>query len=106
MKIRKNDTVMIIAGKDKGKTGKVIRVLPRQNSVIVEQINQKKKHQRPSQKSPTGGIIDIEAPIHVSNVMLVDGKSGKGSRVKIQKGKDGSKIRVAVKSKNPISQDI
>ena len=98
MKIRKNDTVTIIAGKDKGKTGKVIRVLPKQNAVVVEQINQKKKHQRPTQKSPTGGIVDIEAPIHISNVMLVDAKTGKGSRVKTKKGRDGSKTRVAVKS--------
>jgi large subunit ribosomal protein L24 len=75
-RIRRNDMVMIIAGKDKGKTGRVIRVLNHKNAVIVEQANLVKKHQRPSQKQPTGGIVDIEAPIDVSNVLLLDGKTG------------------------------
>ncbi len=98
MRIRKNDTVTIIAGKDKGKTGKVVRVVPEKNAVIVEQCNLQKKHQKPSQKNPSGGIVDIEAPLDISNVMLLDDKSGKGSRVKYQLGKDGSKVRVSVKS--------
>jgi large subunit ribosomal protein L24 len=97
-RIRKNDMVMIIAGKDKGKTGKVIRVLPNKKTVLVEQANLVKKHQRPSQKQPTGGIVDIEAPIHISNVMLLDGKTGKGARFGSTKKEDGTKVRVAAKS--------
>ena len=96
--IRKNDTVIIIAGKDKGKTGKVIRVLAEKNKIIVEQANMVKKHQRPTQENRTGGIVDIEAPIHVSNIMLLDGKTGKGTRYKISTKKDGEKVRVATKS--------
>ena len=98
LRIRKNDMVVITAGKDKGKTGKVIRVLPDKDSVIVEQANMVKKHQRPSQENRTGGIVDKEAPIHVSNVMLLDGKTGKGTRFGISEGKDGEKIRVAAGS--------
>jgi large subunit ribosomal protein L24 len=98
MRIRKNDMVMITTGKDRGKTGKVIRVIPDQDKVIVEQCNMVKKHQRPTQKNPNGGIVDIEAPIHVSNLMLLDGKTGKGTRVRVRQGEDGSKVRVAVKS--------
>ncbi len=99
LRIRKNDTVMIIAGKDKGKTGKVIGVLPLENKVIVEQANMVKKHQRPNQENRTGGIVDVEAPLHVSNVVLLDSKSGKGTRFKVSKGKHGEKVRVAAKSK-------
>ena len=98
MRIRKNDMVMIIAGKDKGKTGRVIGVVREKESVIVEQANMVKKHKRPSQANPNGGIVDIEAPIHVSNVMLLDGKTGKGTRVRSKKNQDGSKVRVAAKS--------
>ena len=98
MRIRKNDNVVVIAGKDKGKTGKVLRVLNDRDALLVESINMVKKHQRPTQANPSGGIVDMEAPIHVSNVMLLDGKTGKGTRVKIESGKDGAKVRVAVKS--------
>lgn len=97
-RIKRNDTVIIIAGKDKGKTGKVVKVIPETNRVIVEQLNQNKKHQRPTQANRTGGIVDVEAPIDMSNVMLLDGKTGKGTRVKSSKGKDGEKVRVAAKS--------
>ncbi|MCP4603399.1 MAG: 50S ribosomal protein L24 [Proteobacteria bacterium] len=98
LRIRKNDTVVITAGKDKGKTGKVIRVLPKKSAVIVEQVNIVKKHQKPSQENRTGGIIDKEAPIHLSNVMLLDGKTGKGTRYKISSGKHGDKVRMANQS--------
>lgn len=97
-RIRRNDTVMIVAGKDKGKTGKVIRVLPARNAVVVEQCNMVKKHQTPTQNNPAGGIADIEAPLHISNVMLLDGKTDKGTRFRVQAGKDGNKVRVAAKS--------
>lgn len=98
MRIKKNDMVMVIAGKDKGKSGKVIRVVKEKDAVVVEQANMVKKHQKPTQANPTGGIVDMEAPIHVSNVMLLDGKTGKGSRIRKQINDDGSKVRVAVKS--------
>jgi large subunit ribosomal protein L24 len=98
MRIRKNDMVKVIAGKDKGKTGRVIRVVSEKDAVVVEQANIVKKHRKPSQANPSGGIADIEAPIHVSNVMLLDGKTGKGARIKMTKNQDGSKIRVAAKS--------
>jgi large subunit ribosomal protein L24 len=97
-RIRKNDMVIITAGKDKGKKGKVIRVIPEKNAVIVEQANLVKKHQKPTQKNPTGGINDIEAPIHISNVMLLDGKTNKGTRCRVSIDKNGTKVRVAAKS--------
>jgi large subunit ribosomal protein L24 len=97
-RIRKNDMVIIIAGKDKGKKGKVIQVIPEKNAVVVEQANIVKKHQKPTQKNPTGGINEVEAPLNMSNVMLVDGKTGKGTRFGVKEGKDGSKVRVACKS--------
>ncbi len=98
MRIRKNDMVKIIAGKDKGKTGRVIRVVREKEAVVVEQANIVKKHRKPSQANPSGGIADIEAPIHVSNVMLLDGKTNKGARIRMTKNQDGSKVRVAAKS--------
>ena len=98
MLIRRDDMVVITAGKDKGKSGKVIRVVKEKDAVIVEQANMMKKHQKPTQANPTGGIVDIEAPIHVSNVMLLDGKTGKGPRFRVTQSDDGTKVRVAVKS--------
>jgi len=94
MKIRKGDNVIVIAGKDRGKTGKVSRALPWENQVIIEGINIKKKHRRANRKNQKGQIIDIAAPVHVSNVQTVDPKTNKGARVgfKIEKGK---KVRVA-----------
>ncbi len=97
-RIRKDDMVIITAGKDKGKKGKVIRVIPEKNAVVVEQANIVKKHQKPTQKNPTGGIVEIEAPLNVSNVMLLDGKTGKGTRYKVSTDKNGNKVRVACKS--------
>ncbi len=98
LRIRRNDTVIITTGKDKGKTGKVIRVLKDKDADIVEQANMVNKHQKPNQENRTGGIVDIEAPIHVSNVMLLDGKTGKGTRFKITSGKHGDKVRTATGS--------
>ncbi len=97
-RIRKNDLVVVTAGKDKGKKGKVVRVLLEKNAVIVEQANIVKKHQKPTQKNPTGGIIELEAPIDISNVMLVDGKTGQGTRFRVSTDKNGSKVRIASKS--------
>ncbi len=75
MKIKKNDTVMVIAGNDRGKTGKVLKVFPKESRVIVEGINLRKRHTKPSQKNPQGGILEKEAPIHISNVMIIDPKT-------------------------------
>lgn len=93
--IKKGDTVEIIAGDHKGATGKVLRVIPEKNSVIVQGHNLAKKHVRPSQKNPQGGRISVEKPIHISNVLPVNPKSSAGSRIRYETGKDGSKRRVA-----------
>ncbi|ADU96241.1 50S ribosomal protein L24 [Thermovibrio ammonificans] len=96
-KIKAGDKVIVIAGKDKGKVGKVLKVLPEKERVIVEGVRIVKKHVRPSQTNPEGGIIEKEAPIHISNVMLVDPKTGEPTRVGI-KFVDGKKVRYAKKS--------
>ncbi len=81
MKIRKSDTVIVISGNSRGKTGKVLKLFPGKNRLIVEGVNIMKRHTKPSQRNPQGGIVQKEAPIHVSNVMVVDPKSGKPTRV-------------------------
>ncbi|MDX9924049.1 MAG: 50S ribosomal protein L24 [Ignavibacteriaceae bacterium] len=81
MKIRKNDNVVVLAGNSKGKTGKILKVFPEVNRVIVEGVNIRKRHTKPSQKNQQGGIIEKEAPINVSNVAILDPKSNKASRV-------------------------
>ena len=91
-KIKKGDTVQIIAGKDKGQEGKVLSVNPKTNRVVVEGLNMVTKHSKPSQANPNGGIVEKEAPIDISNVMLVVG--GKTTRVGFD-FKDGKKVRVA-----------
>lgn len=80
MKIKKGDNVIVIGGKDRGKSGKVLRAFPRESKVVVEGVNILKKHQRPTKNNQKGQIVDKTMPIHVSNVMIVDGK-GKRSRV-------------------------
>lgn len=99
--IKKGDTVYVNAGDDKGKTGQVLRVLVKEQRAIVEGVNMVKKSAKPSAKNPQGGFIQKEAPIHISNLNLVDPVSGKPTRVKIE-FKDDKKIRVAVKSKEEI----
>ena len=96
--IKKNDQVMVIAGKDKGKTGKVLRILPKQRRAIVEHINVIKKSRRKTQQDQQGGFVDIEMPIHLSNLMLLDKKSNKPTRFSISVLKDGSKVRISKKS--------
>ncbi len=81
MKIHKNDTVIVIAGNNKGSKGKVLKVFPKTERVIVEGVNIRKKHTKPTQKNPQGGIVEKEAPIHVSNVMIIDPKTNKPSRI-------------------------
>ena len=97
MKIKRGDNVIIISGKDRGKTGKVLTVVPSKSLVVVEGANLKKKHQKPRRSGQKGQIIDIAAPLHVSNVQIVDPKTGKGTRVGFQIQKD-KKVRIAKKS--------
>ncbi len=81
MKIKKNDTVVVISGNSKDKTGKVLKVFPKESRVIIEGVNLRKKHSKPNQANPQGGIIEKEAPIHISNVMLLDPKTNEASRI-------------------------
>ena len=95
--IRKDDTVIVLAGSDKGKTGKVLKVLVKDERAIVEGINIVSKSAKPSAKNPQGGIIKQEAPIHISNISLIDPKSGKATRIAVKH--EGKKIiRIAKKS--------
>lgn len=96
-KIKKGDKVVVITGRDKGKTGEVLQVLPEAERVVVQGINLVKRHTRPSMASQ-GGIITKEAPIHRSNIALADPKDGKATRVGFTQLKDGSKVRVAKRS--------
>jgi large subunit ribosomal protein L24 len=95
--IKRNDTVEVIAGKEKGKRGKVLIVLPEKQRVIVERVNFIKRHQRPTQKIRQGGIIEREGSLHLSNVMLVCGKCDKATRTGIQMLGDGRRVRVCKK---------
>lgn len=96
-KIKKGDKVVILTGRDKGKSGEVVKVMTAENRVLVRGINMVKRHNRPTQQS-AGGIETKEAPIHVSNVALADPKSGEPTRVGFTTQKDGKKVRVARKS--------
>ncbi|MCI6472068.1 MAG: 50S ribosomal protein L24 [Bacteroidales bacterium] len=96
--IKKGDTVIVLAGEDKGKTGKVLKVDVDKQRAIVEGVNVVKKSAKPSAKNPQGGIVEQEASIHISNLNLIDPKSGKPTRVGIKINEDGKKVRVAKKS--------
>jgi large subunit ribosomal protein L24 len=99
-RIRSDDQVMVISGKDRGKTGRVLRVEPKKDRVYVEGLNIVKRHQRPQQTAggtTPGGVIEREGPIHVSNVMLIDPKDGKRTRIGIEI-EDGKRLRVAKRS--------
>lgn len=97
MKIKKNDNVIVIAGKDKGKSGKVIKAMPSEGKVVVESVNIKKKHMRPRKSGQKGQIVEIAAPIHVSNVMIKDPKTGKPSKIGTKIVGD-KKVRISKKS--------
>ena len=97
MKIKKGDKVVVITGKDKGKTGEVTQVIPSENRVVVSGINMMTKHAKPTQTS-AGGLNRVEAPIHASNVALADPKSGQATKVGMKTLADGKKVRVAKKS--------
>ena len=96
--IKKGDTVYVNAGEDKGKTGRVLKVLISKNRAVVEGINMVTKHTKPTAKHPQGGRIQMEAPIHISNLSLVDPKSGNATRIAIKVKEDGKKVRIAKKS--------
>ena len=94
--VRRGDLVVVTKGKDKGKRGKVLRVVG--DRLVIEKVNIIKRHSKPTQKNPQGGIVEKEGTIHVSNVLLFDDKLGRGTRTKVVVEKDGSKVRVGVKS--------
>lgn len=96
--VKKDDNVIVITGKDKGKKGRVIAAYPRENRVLIEGVNMVKRHTRPNQANPQGGIIEREAPIHVSNVMHIDPKSGKPTRIGSKILDNGKKVRIAKRS--------
>src|ERR1051325_10754463 len=100
MKIRSEGEVIVIAGKDKGKTGKVLRTDPKRDRVYVEGLNMVKRHQRPNPARPNAqvGVIEKEGPIHISNVAIVDPKDKKPTRVSIRRGEDGGRMRVTKRS--------
>ena len=95
--IKKDDKIKVIVGKDKGKIGKVLKVDRKKNHLLVEKVNLTKRHQRPTGKNKQGGIVEAEAPIRISNVMLMCNKCINPTRVKMQRLEDGKKIRLCVK---------
>ena len=97
-RVRKGDTVIVVSGKERGKRGRVLRVIPGKSRVVIERINMIKKHQRPTQKIRQGGIIEREGSVHLSNVMVLDPTSGKPTRVGARALGDGKKVRVARRS--------
>ena len=96
-KIKKGDTVVVLSGKDKGRTGEVVRAMPKEGKVVVSGVNVAVRHRKPDQANPQGGLERREAPMHVSKVAIADPKSGKPTRVRFEE-RDGKKVRVAVKS--------
>ena len=97
-KIRKDDEVIVLTGRDKGKRGAVLRVVTRTDRVLVEGVNVTKRHVKPTQGDPQGGIVEREAPIHISNVALIDPESDRPTRVRYKNLEDGRKVRVAARS--------
>ena len=95
--IKKGDTVVVLSGKDKGQTGTVEKVMPKDGKIVVEGVNVATRHRKPNQQNPQGGIDRFPAPMHISKVALADPKDGKPTRVRFEE-KGGKKVRVAVKS--------
>ncbi|KRW91250.1 50S ribosomal protein L24 [Alicyclobacillus hesperidum] len=98
MRVKTGDKVVVIAGKDKTKTGRILKVFPSEGRVIVEGVNIVKRHSKPSPAHPEGGIIEKEAPIHVSNIAIADPKTGEASRIGYKFLEDGRKVRYSKKS--------
>jgi large subunit ribosomal protein L24 len=105
MKIRKGDTVMVIAGDDKGKTGRVLSVDEAKQRVLVEKVNFVKRHTKPRGQRQQGGILEKEAPLHMSNVMLYDPKAGRGVRVGVRMTKGGKRERISRATGDTLSKD-
>ena len=101
-KIKKGDSVVVLSGKDKGRTGEVTKSLPKDGKVIVSGVNIATRHRKPTQQNPQGGLERTEAPLHISKVAIADPKDGKATRVRFET-KDGKKVRVAVKSGETIN---
>ncbi|MEN8145350.1 MAG: 50S ribosomal protein L24 [Gemmatimonadota bacterium] len=100
--VRTGDRVQVLSGNYKGAQGTVLRVITAKNRVVVEGVNMRKRHQAPSQQNPEGGIVSFEAPMHVSNVMLIDPTTNEPTRVRARLDADGTKERISVRSGNPI----
>ena len=96
--IKKGDTVYVNSGEDKGKTGVVLKVLVKENRAVVEGVNMVSKHTKPSAKNPQGGIVKQEAPIHISNLNVVDPKTGKATRIGRKMSSEGTLVRYSIKS--------
>src|SRR5699024_10312059 len=103
MHVKKGDKVKVLSGKDKGKQGEILEANPKKERVLVEGVNVVKIHAQPSQENPLGGILDQEVPIHVSNVLPIEPKSGEPTRVAYE-AKDGNKVRIAKKSGEPLDK--
>jgi large subunit ribosomal protein L24 len=99
LQIKKNDTVLVIAGKEKGKKGRVLSVYPSEGKILIERVGMIKRHMKPSRKYTQGGIIEKEAPIHISNVMLLCPKCEKPTRIKQTILSDGEKVRTCLRCK-------
>ena len=97
-KIRKDDEVIVLTGRDKGKRGAVLRVVTKADRVLVEGVNVTKRHVKPTQGDPQGGIVEREAPIHISNVALIDPESDRPTRARYKTLEDGRKVRVSARS--------
>jgi len=102
LRIKREDKVIILAGKDRGKTGKVLHVVGNGERVVVEKINLRKKAVRRTQQNQQGGFVEVEIPVHISNVALVDKKTSKPTRFGVSKLKDGSRVRMSKKSREAI----
>jgi large subunit ribosomal protein L24 len=100
--VRRGDRVRVISGNHKGEEGTVLRVETKTGRVVVEGINMRKRHMRPTQDNPEGGIVTFEAPIHASNVMLIDPSSGQPTRIRQRVDADGTKERISARSGNPV----
>ena len=103
LKIKKGDNVKVLAGTSKGEVGRIVRVIPKMNRVVVEGVNMIKKHQKPSATNPQGGIAEMEAPIHISNVALVDPSSNEVTRIGRKVDDNGNIVRYAKKSGEVLS---
>ncbi len=100
--VRRGDRVKVIRGNYAGMEGTILRVLPKENRVVVEGVNMRKHHARPTEANPEGGIMEYEEPIHASNVMLIDPSTGEPSRYRTHMEADGTKERISVRDGNPI----